>query len=83
MVESDNIIIETAERVFADLADSQTIINAKNDRWKAQVWQALEDTGLTLAWFPEAQSGAGAGLDDGFGARAGSPAVTDPPCGNQ
>jgi acyl-CoA dehydrogenase len=66
-VDSENIIIETAERIFADLADSQTIINAKSDGWKAQVWQALEDSGLTLTWVPEAQGGAGAGLDDGFG----------------
>lgn len=66
-MEGENIIIETAERIFADLADSQTIINAKNDTWKATVWRALEESGLTLAWVPEAQGGAGAGLDDGFG----------------
>lgn len=66
-MDSDNIIVATAERIFADLADSQTIINAKNDGWKTQVWQALEDSGLTLAWVPDAQGGAGAGLDDGFG----------------
>lgn len=66
-MDSENIIIETAERIFADLADSQTIINAKSDGWKAEVWQALEDSGLTLAWVPEAQGGAGAELDDGFG----------------
>lgn len=66
-MDSENIIVETAERIFADLADSQTIINAKNDSWKAQVWQALEDSGLTLTWVPEARGGAGAGLDDGFG----------------
>jgi acyl-CoA dehydrogenase len=66
-VDSENIIIETAERIFADLADSQTIINARNDGWKAPAWQALEDSGLTLAWVPDAQGGAGAGLDDGFG----------------
>lgn len=66
-MESENIIVATAERIFADLADSQTIINAKNDSWKAQVWQALKNSGLTLAWVPEAQGGAGAGLDDGFG----------------
>jgi acyl-CoA dehydrogenase len=66
-VDSENIIIETAERIFADLADSQTIINAKNDGWKAQIWRVLEDSGLTLAWVPEAQGGAGAALDDGFG----------------
>jgi acyl-CoA dehydrogenase len=66
-VDSENIVIETAERIFADLADSQTIINAKNDDWKVPVWQAVEGAGLTLTWVPEAQGGAGAGVDDGFG----------------
>lgn len=66
-MDSENIVIQTAERIFADLADSQTIINTRTDSWKAQVWEALEASGLTLTWVSEAQGGAGAGLDDGFG----------------
>lgn len=66
-MDSASIITETAERIFADLADSQTIINARSDGWKAPLWQALEDSGLTLTWVPEAQGGAGAELDEGFG----------------
>ncbi|HEX5213691.1 MAG TPA: acyl-CoA dehydrogenase family protein [Pseudolabrys sp.] len=64
--ESDNIVAETAARIFADLADPQTINNARDDAWKNKLWQALADAGLTLAWVPENLGGAGASLSDGF-----------------
>ncbi len=66
VTESDNIVAETAARVFADLADPQTINRASNAKWKAPLWRALEDAGLTLAWVPEKLGGAGASLTDGF-----------------
>lgn len=64
---SDNIIVDTAARIFADLADSQTIIRSASTDWKAPLWTALADAGLTLAWVPEDLGGAGAELADGFG----------------
>ena len=66
MSESDSIVAETAARIFADLADPQTVNAAKDDAWKAPLWQALEENGLTLAWVPDDLGGAGASLDDGF-----------------
>ena len=39
---------------------------ASDGAWKAPLWQALADAGLTLAWVPEEQGGAGAELADGF-----------------
>ena len=63
---SDNFVAETAARIFADLADPQDINRARDDGWKAALWQALSDNGLTLAWVPEEQGGAGAELADGF-----------------
>ena len=54
MTESDNIVAETAERIFADLADAQTINNSKDASWKAPLWSALTDAGLPLSWVPEA-----------------------------
>ena len=38
----------------------------RDDAWKAPLWQALSDTGLTLAWVPEEHGGAGAEIADGF-----------------
>ncbi len=66
MSESESIVAETAARIFADLADPQTINAAKTDAWKKPLWDALADNGLTLAWVPEDLGGTGAGLADGF-----------------
>jgi acyl-CoA dehydrogenase len=66
VTESDNIVAETAARIFADLADPQTINRAPDGRWKEPLWRALSEAGLTLAWVPEKQGGAGASLSDGF-----------------
>jgi acyl-CoA dehydrogenase len=64
--ESQNIVGETAARIFADFADPQTVNRAANGAWKAPLWQALADAGLTLAWVPESHGGSGASLSDGF-----------------
>ncbi|MFT4120913.1 acyl-CoA dehydrogenase family protein [Bradyrhizobium sp.] len=66
MAESDNIVVETAEKIFADLADPQTINNDKKDAWKAPLWQALSEAGLPLSWVPDDLGGSGASLADGF-----------------
>ena len=66
MAESENIVAETAEKIFADLADAQTINSDKNGSWKAPLWQALTESGLPLAWVPEDCGGSGASLAEGF-----------------
>jgi acyl-CoA dehydrogenase len=66
VTESDNIVAETAARIFANLADPQTINHARDDRWKETLWRALSEAGLTLAWVPEKLGGAGASLTEGF-----------------
>jgi acyl-CoA dehydrogenase len=67
VAESDNIVAGTAERIFADLADPQTINSDKEASWKAPLWQALSDAGLPLAWVPDELGGSGASLAEGFG----------------
>jgi len=67
VAESENIVAETAERIFADLADAQTINSDKQGNWKAPLWQALTDAGLPLAWVPDDLGGSGASLAEGFG----------------
>src|SRR5215471_4379897 len=66
VAESDNIVVETAEKIFADLADPQTINNDRKGEWKAPLWQALNEAGLPLSWVPEDCGGSGASLADGF-----------------
>ncbi len=62
----DNIIIDATTRIFQDLCDPQTITNAADDSWKAPLWEALEESGLTQAWTPDDLGGAGATIVDGF-----------------
>jgi acyl-CoA dehydrogenase len=77
---SENIVAETADRIFADLADAQSINGAANDAWKTPLWSALSDAGLPLSWVPEDCDGSGASLADGFAvaASAGKFAVAIP-----
>jgi len=63
---SDDIVAETAKRIFSDLCDPQTINRAADTGWKAPAWAALEEAGLPLAWVPDDLGGAGAGLAEGF-----------------
>src|SRR5438477_1914518 len=67
VAESENIVAKTAEKIFADLADAQTINRDKKGEWKAPLWQALSEAGLPLAWVPEDCGGSGASLAEGFG----------------
>ena len=62
MAESENIVAETAEKIFADLADAQTINRDKDGAWKAPLWQTLTESGLPLSWVPEDYGGSGASL---------------------
>ena len=66
VTETDNIVVETAERIFADLADAKTINRDGNGAWKAPLWQALSGSGLPLSWVPEDCNGSGASLAEGF-----------------
>ncbi len=61
-----SIIRDATARIFADLADPQTINAAADTAWKAPLWAALEQAGLTLAWVSEEHGGAGATTLDGF-----------------
>jgi acyl-CoA dehydrogenase len=65
-VESENIVAETAERIFADLADAQTINKSKHGSWKTPLWHALTEAGLPLSWVPEDCDGSGASMAEGF-----------------
>jgi acyl-CoA dehydrogenase len=67
VAESEYIVVETAEKIFTDLADAQTINRDKKGDWKAPLWRALTEAGLPLAWVGEDCGGSGASLAEGFG----------------
>jgi alkylation response protein AidB-like acyl-CoA dehydrogenase len=63
---TDNIIVDTATRIFQDLCDPATINDAEKGEWPKALWDALEESGLPLTWVPDELGGAGATLSDGF-----------------
>jgi acyl-CoA dehydrogenase len=65
--EAENIVAQTAERIFSDLADAQTINRDTQGGWKTPLWQALSEAGLPLSWVAEEYGGSGATLAEGFG----------------
>jgi acyl-CoA dehydrogenase len=64
--ESDHIVAELAARIFADLAEPETINRLDDSAWKPAFWRALSAAGLPLAWVPQQLGGGGASLADGF-----------------
>jgi acyl-CoA dehydrogenase len=63
---TDNIIVDTATRILQDLCEPNTVNRAEIGEWPKALWDALEESGLTLAWVPDELGGAGAALADGF-----------------
>ena len=66
MSEDADLITDATARILADLADPQTINAADDDAWRAPLWTALDQAGLTRAWLPETAGGAGLDLESGF-----------------
>src|SRR5260370_2964030 len=67
VAESENIVAETAEKIFSHLADAQTINNNdKKGSWKAPLWKALTDACLPLSWVAEHFAGSRPSLAEGF-----------------
>ncbi len=66
MGEMREIIVDTTRRIFTDLGAPQEIILAGDDSWKAPLWSALEEAGLTQAWVAEEDGGAGVSITDTF-----------------
>jgi len=62
----DNIIVDTATRIFQDLCEADTVNRAEQGEWPKALWDAIEESGLPLAWVPDELGGAGAEMADGF-----------------
>ena len=63
----ENLVLDAAERVFADLADPRTLLKSQAKDWKSPLWNALTDMGLPRAWLPEELGGHGLSMAEGFG----------------
>ena len=60
------MIRDAVSRIFADMADPQTLNAASDEGWRAPLWSALEESGMTLAWVSEEGGGAGGSPAGGF-----------------
>ena len=63
---NDNIIKDTATKIFSDLCEPRLINDAEQGIWPSELWDILEESGLTLTWVPDNLGGAGAEMSDGF-----------------
>lgn len=64
MSEIRALLIESAEKIFADHVTPEIIAASEEGRFPETLWAAVEDAGLPRAAVPEAQGGAGATLGD-------------------
>ena len=67
MMDRYNIVVETALRILQDHSTPAVINDAEAGHWPAALWDALEESGLALAWVPDTLGGSGAEMADGFG----------------
>ena len=64
MNEQQQLISETLHRLLEDHCPPGVVDAAEAGEWPAALWQALTDTGLTLAGIPEEHGGSGGDLAD-------------------
>ena len=66
MSDIQDLIIQTATKIFEDHCDHKTLQLAEQGTWPDKFWSVLEENGLTQASIPEALGGAGGSLSDAF-----------------
>ncbi|MAA73337.1 MAG: acyl-CoA dehydrogenase [Salinisphaeraceae bacterium] len=67
MTDISNLLLDAAERIFADLASTDSINACEQGQWPEALWTALEENGLTRALLPEEQDGSGLTLHEAIG----------------
>lgn len=60
------MVIDTTARVFDDLCTREVREAVERGEWPAELWRALDETGMTLAWVSEEAGGAGLSFLDVF-----------------
>ena len=66
MSEMTQMVAETAERLLADHVSTDLLRTAEQGTWPAELWQALEENGLTQPMAAEEHGGIGAGWAEAF-----------------
>jgi acyl-CoA dehydrogenase len=66
MNELQTILADTVTRLFTDRVTQEVRESAEKGEWPAALWQAIEESGLTLPQIPEAQGGGGGTWQDAY-----------------
>lgn len=64
MNEEQQLILETTNRILNDLCTTEVVNDSQAGSFAAELWRTLDETGLTLAGFPESVGGAGGRIQD-------------------
>lgn len=64
MNEQQQMIKDTLGRLLTDLCTPVVVDAAESGTWPGELWNALAETGLTVAGLPEAAGGTGGEIDD-------------------
>ena len=62
--DSRAMLLETADRFFADRVGKDVVNGVEKGQWPADLWKEIEDMGLPLIAVPEEKGGAGGTLAD-------------------
>ncbi|MBF5094160.1 acyl-CoA dehydrogenase [Azospirillum sp. INR13] len=65
--DTSRILVDTAQRFFADRITPEALHRADAGEWLADVWAAADDLGLPLALVPEEAGGFGVDMVDALG----------------
>jgi acyl-CoA dehydrogenase len=64
MNEEQQLILDTTRKILSDLCTPEVIDAAEKGNFPTELWTTLEETGLTLAGFPESMGGSGGSIGD-------------------
>ena len=62
--ESRAMLLETADRFFADRVGKDVVNGVEKGQWPADLWKEIEEMGLPLIAVPEDKGGVGGTLAD-------------------
>lgn len=66
MSELGLLLQDTVARIFADFVTQELLESAERGEWPAELWQTVEESGLTRPHLPETAGGAGGSWDDAY-----------------
>ncbi|MEO2175356.1 MAG: acyl-CoA dehydrogenase family protein [bacterium] len=64
MNQEQQLIIETTRRIFTDLCTKEVVDAAEQGQWPRNLWQTLEESGMTLAGIPGIAGGSDGSMAD-------------------